>query len=91
MEAKIIKTDGSEITVTPKNGKTFELTEMQESVDGYIEFLYLDKDSIMVVNEEGRLNGLGFNLSATNLVRERLKANHIIVGNVMVVPRSMVN
>lgn len=44
--AKIIKTDGTIVEVTPQNGTDFQLEELQKIVGGYIEVLRLtDNDS----------------------------------------------
>ena len=39
--AKIIKTDGTIVEVTPQNGADFQLEELQKIVGGYIEVLSL--------------------------------------------------
>ncbi len=41
--AKIIKTDGTIVEVTPQNGTDFQLEELQKIVGGYIEVLRLGK------------------------------------------------
>ena len=38
-----------------------DLASLQAEVDGLIECVYLDDDCIMVVNEEGKLNGMEMN------------------------------
>lgn len=35
-----------------------ELEVLQELVDGYIEVVYLDENTVMICNEEGKLKGL---------------------------------
>jgi hypothetical protein len=40
--------------VSPKNGKTFKLAELQSFVGGYIELLELPNDKVMVLNEEAK-------------------------------------
>ena len=52
--AKIIKTDGTIVEVTPQNGTDFQLEELQKIVGGYIEVLRLTDNEIMVANEEGK-------------------------------------
>ncbi len=87
--AKIIKTTGEEITVVPKNGKDFDLAEMQEIVGGHIEivFLGINKETkklmILVVNEEGKLNRLPFNSKATQLYHTCIGPYDVIVGDVL--------
>ena len=78
--AKIIKADGTEIAVTPKNGKDFKLDELQPIVGGYIEIVYLP-GRFMVVNEEGKLMGLPINGKASFI------AGETIVGDVLVCDR----
>jgi len=87
--AKIIKTTGEEIEIEPKNGKDFDLAEMQEIVGGYIEIVFLGinketkKPMILVVNEEGKLNKLPFNMKATQLYHNCVGPYDVIVGNVL--------
>lgn len=59
--ATIIKSTGETVEVQPKNNEYFSLEEMQEIVGGYIEFVYLPDDKIMVVNEEGKIHNLPMN------------------------------
>lgn len=66
--ATLYKTSGEKVTISPRR-KRFSLTELQELVDGYIEYIYLE-DHVLVVNEEGRLYGLPVNPGATQLVRQ---------------------
>lgn len=83
--ATIYKAHGEIIYTSPKNGKDFQLEEMQAVVNGYIEVVYLDDGLIMVVNEEGKLNGLAINWNATKLYRKSHPwSNDIIVGDVLV-------
>ena len=66
--ATLIKSNGVQQEVSPKNGTDFSLEELQGFVGGYIEIIYLDDTKIMVVNEEGKLNGLPYNERATAMV-----------------------
>ena len=45
--AKIIKTDGTIVEVTPQNGTDFQLEELQKIVGGYIEVLRLTGNEII--------------------------------------------
>jgi hypothetical protein len=76
--AKIVKTTGEIIEISPKNGTDFKYDELHSVVDGYIEIVRLPHDEIMVVNEEGCLIGLEPNIIASVL------ANTCIVGDVLV-------
>lgn len=83
--ARIIKTNGVEQEIKPKNGRDFKLAELQSFVGGYIEIVDLDNDEIMVVNEEGLINGLPFNIKATAIVRNVYHTSEMgIVGDVLV-------
>ena len=79
----IIKTDGTKIKVAP-DAKTYSLEELQSIVGGYIEFVWLSPFYLMVVNEEGKLNGLQQNESATDLLRLYKDTTDFIVGDVHV-------
>lgn len=76
--ARIIKTDGTERNVEPKNGSDFSLGELKEIVGGFIEIVTLKNRQLMVVNEEGMLIGMPYNIKASELY------GHPIVGNVLV-------
>jgi len=69
--------------IVPENGKSFKLKELQTIVGGYIECLYLKDDMTMVVNEEGKLEGLPFNDMATAIAYNSGYADNI-VGSVLV-------
>ena len=71
---------------TPKNGKTYELSELQAIVSGSIEILTINDDKqYMVLNEEGKLKGLGINLEATKILQKNFPlTSDIIVGDVLV-------
>ncbi len=69
--------------------KNVTLKEMQDVVGGYIEFIYLKNDLIMVVNEDGKINGLPFNANATLLVQEN-NIDDYIAGDVLVVNKDLI-
>ena len=75
----------------PKNGTTFELEEMQEIVGGYIEVIRLNDGRIIIVNEEGLLQGLPVNIEATNILRRDHSTTQYIVGNAIVCDSDMVD
>ena len=85
-QAFIYKTDGEIIPILPKNKKVFSLKELQDIVGGYIEIVYLNDGRIMVVNEEGKINGLDYNLQGTLAYRK-----DVIVGNVLVTPYKFID
>ena len=88
--AKIIYTDKEEEDYTPKNGRTFILEEMQKIVGGYIEIIRLNDGRIIIVNEEGLLQGLPVNIEATNILRRDHSTTQYIVGNAIVCDADMV-
>lgn len=95
MKAREIKIDGSVIQVTPKDGKVFSLKELQKIVNGYIEFVYLPDNQIMVINEEGKLEKLPLNEVATLIVKRAAQKvgstfNDFIVGDVLIVHESQI-
>ena len=83
--AEIIKTDGTRQEVRPANGAHFTLEEMQTIVEGYVEQVWLDENTTMFLNEEGKLEGLPFNIEATKVfLSHHPGTNDFIVGNVLV-------
>ena len=77
MEAKLIKTTGEVIEVTPRNGTDFKLNELYELLGCQtIEVIYLnnpgeDEDDIMIGDEEGRLIDEPWrNVEATKIYQE---------------------
>ena len=62
----------------------FKLEELQRYVGGYIELVRLPKHRNMVVNEEGKLRGLGINYKATEIVQKEAARPEIIVGDVLI-------
>lgn len=63
---KLLKPDGSVVDYPPKD-RAYTLEEVQKAVGGYIEVVNLNSGYIMVINEEGKLNGLPVNQKATDL------------------------
>lgn len=76
--AQIIKTTGEVIETSPANGTDFSLEELRAVVGGFIEIVHLRDGRLMVVNEEGKLDGLPINELASNLYPD------LIVGDVLV-------
>lgn len=91
-KAKIIKASGEVIEVTPKNGTDFSLKEMQDVVGGLIETIGTpDGKKIMVLNEEGKLDGLPLNITATKIAWKKFKlVDDWIAGDVLLCPAEMV-
>lgn len=83
--SKLINYDGVVQTVYPKNGRDFQLEELQKFVGGYIEIIRLDEKYQMVCNEEGKILGLPYNYAATRIYNMApLTGRDVVVGNVLV-------
>ena len=89
--AKIIYTDKEAEDYTPKNGKTFGLTEMQEIVGGYIEPIRLNDGRVIIVDEEGKAKGKAVNIPATNILRRDHFTTDYIVGTAIVCDADMID
>lgn len=70
--------------VEPKNGRDFSLEELQGYVDGLIDIVSLYDGRIMVVNDEGLLDGLPINPLATAIYQNATGVNDYILGNVLI-------
>jgi hypothetical protein len=57
--------DGTEKEVTPADGHSFTLEEIQAFVGGYFETVFLPGKKIMWINEEGKLRNLPLNRQAS--------------------------
>ena len=88
--AKIIYTDKEAEDYTPKNGKTFGLTEMQEIIGGYIEPIRLNDGRVIIVDEEGKSKDKAVNIPATNILRRDHFTTDYIVGTAIVCDADMV-
>lgn len=84
-----IKSNG-EIIEMEFSKKMVTLKEMQDCVDGYIEFVWLRGGRILVVNEDGKINGLESNPFATLLIQKEGINDHI-VGNVLLIDSKYVD
>ena len=88
--AKIIYTDKEAGDYTPKNGKTFGLTEMQEIIGGYIEPIRLNDGRMIIVDEDGKSKNKAVNIPATNILRRDHFTTDYIVGTAIVCDDDMV-
>ena len=88
--AKIIYTDKEDEEYTPKNGKTFELTEMQEIIGGYIEPIRLNDGRMIIVDEDGKSKDKAVNIPATNILRRDHFTTDYIVGTAIVCDADMI-
>lgn len=82
--ATLYKTNGEVLEINPKNGKKFKLIEVQSYCEGYIELVYLPNSEILIVNEEGRINGMEVNENASKFLWSKLpQVNYPLFGNVI--------
>ena len=88
--AKIIYTDKEDEDYTPKNGKTFALTEMQEIIGGYVEPIRLNDGRMIIVDEDGKSKDKAVNSPATNILRRDHYTTDYIVGTAIVCDADMV-
>lgn len=89
--AKIIYTDKEAEDYTPKNGKTFGLTEMQEIIGGYIEPIRLNDGRMIIVDEDGKSKDKAVNIPATNILRRDHFTTDYIVGTAIVCDADMID
>ena len=76
MRGIIVKTDNTYEVIEYKD----TLDTLQKIVEGYIEYVSIDKGIAMIVNEEGLLRGMEYNKLAS-----RFYAGPCIVGNALIV------
>lgn len=88
--AKIIYTDKEAEDYTPKNGKTFALTEMQEIIGGYVEPIRLNDGRMIIVDEDGKSKSKAVNIPATNILRRDHFTTDYIVGTAIVCDADMI-
>lgn len=90
--AKWLKANCDVVEVTPKNGRDFQLDELKRFVGGFIEIVRINDKQIMVVNEEGKLNGLPYNSLATEalILAYQGRVDDYIVGDVLLCDNDMV-
>jgi hypothetical protein len=81
----LMKENGDVSEVYPQERKnTFSLKEMQGFVGGYIEIVSVGQ-KYLVLNEEGKLNGLEINLKATEIFQKHYGQTDVIVGDVLLI------
>lgn len=86
--AKIIKADGTEEDFTFE-GEFPGLEAMQKAVGGYIEVIAIGESKVMVLNEEGKLEGLPENDKATTMTRGILSPFDVVVGDVIIMDEKL--
>lgn len=81
MKVLLITTKGDYIEKEIDN----KLETLQELVGGYIEYVEIDYGVDMIINEEGKVMDLEYNLGATLLYRATHFGSDYICGNVIIV------
>ena len=90
MEKATLYTTDYEVTdIVPADGKQFTIEELQGFVGGYIEIAYIQDDMIFVCNEEGKLENLSVNFNATAIWMINFGPTDIIVGDVAIIHKSL--
>jgi hypothetical protein len=87
--ATLYKTNGIHKEVLPRNGKVFELEELQAIVGGSIEVVRSVDGKKMIINEEGKLKKMDLNVLATLIYQHG--RHDPIVGPALVVERGEIN
>ncbi len=82
--AKIYKANGEVLDIEPKNGRDFQLEELQAIVGGLIQIIEISDTEIMVINEEGKLENLSLNEQATAIYQKQVYEEDFIVGDVLI-------
>ena len=91
MEGHIYESNGKDYGIT-KQQQEVTLEFMQKIVGGYIQFIYLDNEDVMIINEEGKIDGLPINRKATAIYQRNLGHDgDYIVGDVLVTKRKYVS
>ena len=86
----VYKADGSKEEHILWNNYKLQMEEIQEIVGGYFEYVSLSDGRLIIVNEEGLLQGLPVNIEATNILRRDHSTTQYIVGNAIVCDADMV-
>lgn len=89
MNSILIKQDGRVEPIEMPKKNRLEL--LHKCVGGYIECVNLDNDLMMVVDEEGKLKNKGLNRIATQILTYNSNIMDVIVGDVVICPRSLLD
>ena len=93
MKARLLKASGEVMEIEPKNGTDFTLEELYEHLQcRLVEIITLNKDDIMVIDEEGKWTSKGVNVNATKCAQENqaIMFWDYIVGHAIICNRKMV-
>lgn len=65
--AQLYKVGEKPQTISPKNGRKFELEEVWDLIGGYVEMWELGHGAIMLWDEDGDPKGLSLNVEASRI------------------------
>jgi hypothetical protein len=85
----IYRADGTQKPVAPKNKKHFSLKELKAIIGGHPGIIFLNDSQIMVVNVDGKPEGLPLNVRATEIIRKH-GSTDTIVGDALVAPSQFI-
>ena len=75
----------SYIEVKPENGTDFTLEELYKHLEcDMIEVIYFNDNTIMIIDEMGKIKEKYYNNQATYIFRDKRKTQDFIVGNAIV-------
>ena len=73
------------VEIQPKNGTNFKLEELYKHLEcEIIEVLHFGDNTLLIIDEEGKLNDKTLNSAATHFFRKEMKTNDFIVGNAII-------
>ena len=79
--ATLIKTDGTREEIIGKDNDKLTLEQMQKAVGGYVESISLGGKFFLLVNEDGRMNKLPLNYTATVKFGMIIRGNALLYGS----------
>lgn len=87
MKLAVLNLDGR-VSYVEITNKEMLLATLQSIVGGYIEVLTLTEDKVLIMNEDGKLEGLPVNKTATGLLRIAYRgSNDMIAGTAVLMDR----
>ena len=94
MKAFLYETTGAVVEINPKNGTDFSLEDLYEHIGcRVIDILSLnDNNRLMVIDDEGKLNGAEINTTATMIAQNYnvIPIWDVIKGNVVICDSGMI-
>lgn len=81
----LMNVTGTQQVVSPKNGTDYKLEELYAMLNvQMIEVVTLSEHMIMIIDEEGKLNGSAQNFEATGIFQMACNTEDVIMGNALV-------